>query len=297
MELRHLRYFVAVAEMENVTRAAGRLHVSQPALSRQIHNLEAELGFDLLQRSAKSVRLTEAGRVFLVEARAVLQRVETGVSTARAVANGLCGELHVGYAPSLTVQILPQALRAFQKDYPGTRVTLHDLSTDEMLSQLRAGKLDVALLVRPAAKQLRGLHHEELARYPLCVAMVPTHPLAHRKTIPLTAFTKEPLIAYHREDYPDYHQQLAELFAPLGAMPRIVEEHEGVTGLIAAVESGRGIALVPSCLGCMAGQRLKVIPLQPAPPPLIVCAVSRADNRPVPVQKFIAAAALNQTNP
>src|SRR5687767_2547076 len=108
MELRHLRYFVGVAEEENVSRAALKLHVSQPALSRQIRDLEEELGFPLLERSAHSVRLTPAGRSFLVEARAVLQRAEDAVATARLIAHGGSGELHVGYAPSLTARILPQ---------------------------------------------------------------------------------------------------------------------------------------------------------------------------------------------
>src|SRR5213080_3389737 len=106
VELRHLRYFIAVAEAENVSRAALKLHVSQPALSRQIRDLEDDLGFLLLQRTAKSVRLTEAGRVFLAEARAVVQRVADGVAAARAVATGGRGEIHVGYAPSLTTRIL-----------------------------------------------------------------------------------------------------------------------------------------------------------------------------------------------
>src|SRR2546423_9116687 len=101
VELRHLRYFVAVAETENVSRAALKLHVSQPALSRQIRDLEDELGFPLLERGAKSVRLTDAGRAFLIEARAVLQRADDAVKAARAVATG-GHELHVGYAPSLT---------------------------------------------------------------------------------------------------------------------------------------------------------------------------------------------------
>src|SRR5881394_1680012 len=107
MELRHLRYFVAVAEAENVSRAALTLHVSQPAVSRQIRDLEEELGFSLLERSAKSVRLTEAGRTFLKESRAVLQRAEEAVQAARAIATGGRGELHVGYAMTHTVRILP----------------------------------------------------------------------------------------------------------------------------------------------------------------------------------------------
>src|SRR5580692_10415461 len=114
MELRHLRYFVAVADTENVSRAAIKLHVSQPGLSRQVHDLEEEIGFQLFERSAKSLRLTEAGRVFLVEARLVLQHAEEAVKKARAVAVSVTGELNIGYAPSLTVQILPPALRKFQ---------------------------------------------------------------------------------------------------------------------------------------------------------------------------------------
>src|SRR5436305_1639610 len=146
MELRHLRYFVAVAEAENVSRAALKLHVSQPGLSRQIRDLEDELGFSLLERSAKSVRLTDAGRIFLTEARAVLQRAEEAVKTAKAVATGIDGELHVGYAPSLTARILPPTLRAFQAELPKVRVQLHDLSTEEMFAGLREGNLQLAFL-------------------------------------------------------------------------------------------------------------------------------------------------------
>jgi DNA-binding transcriptional LysR family regulator len=292
MELRHLRYFVAVAETENVTRAAGQLHVSQPALSRQIHDLEDEIGFQLLHRSAKSVHLTEAGRVFLPEARAVLQRAVEAVNAARAAAGGQGGEIHVGYSPSLTVQILPQALRAFQTEFPGVRVALYDLAAGEMLVQLRAGKLDVALLPRLPEKSLRGLHLDELACYESCVAVSPRHPFARLKVVPLEKMVREPLIVYSRAEYPEYHEILAALFALVNAKPRIAEEHEGVTGLIAAVEAGQGIALVPSCLACMVGPRLKILPLHPAQPPLIVVAASRPERVTAVVKKFIAAAVL-----
>ena len=151
MELRHLRYFVAVAEQENVSRAALKLHVSQPGISRQIHDLEEEIGFPLFERSAKALKLTEAGKTFLEEARAVLQRADDAVKNARAVAAG-SSEIHVGYAPSLTIQILPRALRAFQAKFPKARVSLHDLSTEEMLTELRSGKLQVALTVQSPAK-------------------------------------------------------------------------------------------------------------------------------------------------
>src|SRR5262249_6565892 len=134
MELRHLRYFVAAAEAENVSRAAARLHVSQPALSRQIRDLEEELGSPLFQGTAKSVRLTEAGKAFLTEARVVLQGADEAVARARAIATGGHTELHVGYAPSPTVRLLPATLRAFQTEFPKVRVKLHDLSTEEMLA-------------------------------------------------------------------------------------------------------------------------------------------------------------------
>jgi DNA-binding transcriptional LysR family regulator len=295
MELRHLRYFVAVAEDENITRAASRLHVSQPALSRQIHDLEDELGVPLLERTAKTVRLTEAGRVFLLEARAVLSRTDDAVKTVRAVAGGLQGEIHVGYAPSLTVQILPHALRIFQAEHPDVRVMLHDLSTGEMLSGLRNGKLHLALMVQPGAGNTHGLHFKELARYAVCLAVPPAHPLARARSVPWTRLAKESLIAYSRDEYPEYHEGLDTFSKLVGGKPRIAEEHDSVTSVIAAVEAGRGLALVARCIACMAGPRLKVIPLTPAAPPIVVGAVRREGTTTTAVQKFIAAASACST--
>ncbi len=290
MELRHLRYFVAVAEEENVSRAALKLHVSQPGLSRQIRDLEDEIGFQLLERSAKSVRLTAAGKVFLAEAREVLLHANAAVNKARAVAHGGSGEIHVGYAPSLTVQILPPMLRAFQGEFPHVRVTLHDLSSEEMLTQLGTKKLQVALTVRPPAKMLRGLSFVEIARYAMVVAVAPSHPLAKLKAITLQQVAPEPLIGLSRKDYPEYHVDVKKLFATVGRKPNFAEEHEGGTSIIAAVEAGRGIALVPSSLACIVGARVKLIPLKPALPPIPVGAVWLKENDSKLVKKFIAAA-------
>jgi DNA-binding transcriptional LysR family regulator len=290
MELRHLRYFVAVAEEQNVTRAAARLHVSQPPLSRQVRDLEEELGVALFEHGAKSVRLTEVGRVFLDEARAALQRVEEAVQTVRAVAHGERGELHVGYAPSLAVELLPRALRFFHETTPGVRVQLHDLTTQEMLWGLRREELHVALLVQVSARVTEGLIFEELSRYPVCVAVHPTHPLARARKVDLEQVSRERLIAFTLTEYPEYHAWIAELFAQFARPPQIVEEHDSATSMIAAVEAGRGVALVSQRFDCLAGPRLKVRPLKPAPPPLVVGIARRKGKLSVATESFVTAA-------
>jgi DNA-binding transcriptional LysR family regulator len=215
------------------------------------------------------------------------------VKKARVAAGGTNGEINVGYAPSLTIQILPQALRKFQEKYPGVRVALHDLSTEEMLSQIGENTLQVALTVRPSAKLLRGLKFEELACYAMCVAVAPKHPLAKSKFISLEQISREPLIAYSRKDYPEYHEMLEKLFAPVGRKPRIVGEHDGVSSIVAAVEAGRGFALVPSCVASMVGSRLKLLPLKPALPAIPVVAIWRKESETEPVKSFIMAARQN----
>jgi LysR family transcriptional regulator, benzoate and cis,cis-muconate-responsive activator of ben and cat genes len=289
MELRHLRYFVAVAEEQNVSRAAKRLHVSQPPLSRQIRGLEDELGVALFDRGAKAFRLTEAGRVFLAEARTILKGAEGAVQMVKDVAGGKRGEINVGYAPSLTVELLPRALRYFRKFNPGVRVRLHDLSTQEMLHGLNEGSLHVAMMVQVPSKDLKGLVFEELQRHPVCVALHPAHPLARARKVGLEQVSKECLVAFTLADYPEHQAWVAELFAPLKRSPQIVEEHDSITSLIAAVESGRGIAVIAQPLKGLASPRLKILPLQPAPPPLGIGIAYKKEFRSTATDNFIAA--------
>jgi DNA-binding transcriptional LysR family regulator len=270
MELRHLRYFTAVAEEQNVTRAAARLHVSQPPLSRQIRDLEEELGVELFKRTAKSLELTEAGKIFLNEARAVLLRSEEAVQAVRAVAKGVSGQVRVGYAPSLTVEILPKALKLFEQENPGTGVVLLDCSTEECGRNLLDRKLDVALGVQPTGRMWRGVVFEKLAEYPLCCAVAVSHPLAKKRAIPARQIKEERLIGYSRDEYPEYHAWMRQTFRPFGFDPVIAEEHDSVTSLIAAIEAGRGIAVAPLSLRCLAGPRLKLLPIQPSLPSLVV---------------------------
>jgi LysR family transcriptional regulator, benzoate and cis,cis-muconate-responsive activator of ben and cat genes len=290
MELRHLRYFVAVAELLNFTKAATRLRVAQPALSRQIRDLEDELGAPLLERNSRGVRLTGAGAVFLPEAQAVLQRAGEAAQAVRAVARGERGEIQVGYAPTPTVELLPCALHAFQNLAPGVRVTLHDLSTEEMLRGLHDGKLDLCLMVRPAARALRGLRFELLREYPLCVAVPRAHPLAKLKRVTREQLVREPLVAYASADYPEYHTMLDDLFQSTGQKYRVLEEQDSAPALLASVESGRGVAVVPSCMAILAGGRVKLLPLHPLPDALAVGTACRVEKPSAAAQKFLQAA-------
>ncbi|MES2310487.1 MAG: LysR substrate-binding domain-containing protein, partial [Verrucomicrobiota bacterium] len=208
MELRHLRYFVVVAEEQNVTRAANRLRVAQPSLSRQIRDLEEEMEVELFKRTAKSISLTEAGKVFLSEARAVLLRVDQAVQTAKAISKGTKGKLRIGYAPSLTTEILPHALRVFENQHPGITVSLFDLSTEESIQRIRGRQLDLALIAKPLEATMHGLRFESLVTYPYCCAIAETHPLARKRSIRLKDLVKEKWIVISEDEYPEYHDFL-----------------------------------------------------------------------------------------
>lgn len=261
MELRHLRYFVATAEEENITRASLRLRVAQPSLSRQIRDLEDMLGLSLFARSAKSVRLTASGKAFLIEARAILARVDEALLMAKTLAGGSRKEIHVGYAPSLTVELLPRTLRFFQEIHPDVHVRLYDLSTEEMVNGLSEGTLDITLMIRATTKSMKGIAFESLRKFPVCVAAHPAHPVCKVETLRLEHISGERLIIYSRAEYPEYHTWFHSLFAKAGLSPNIAEEHDGATSLIAAVEAGRGVALVQKGFECFAGPRLSVRPL------------------------------------
>ncbi|MDX2082102.1 MAG: LysR substrate-binding domain-containing protein [Terrimicrobiaceae bacterium] len=270
MELRHLRYFVAVAEEENVSRAALRLRISQPAVSRQIADLEDEMSVRLFHRSAKSLRLTAAGHVFFREARAVLERAREAVRTAQDAAADPPETLHIGYAPSPTVEILAWALRAFQEAHPAIRVALHDMNSCEMFAGLRGGEIHAALMVRPESADAKGIHFETLKTYPTGIAVSSSHPFAGRRWVGLAEIVDKPLIFYSLADYPDYAAWACQLLGRKQSDLNVALECDGAVSLIAAVESGRGIALAAKSLLLMAGKRIRFVPLRPSPDPLAV---------------------------
>jgi len=261
MELRHLRYFLAVAEALNFTKAAALLRVAQPALSRRVQDLEDEIGVDLLKRSPRGVVLTAEGKLFLDKTRHILKLADESVEQVRALARGEEGELHMGYAPAPTVEILPPALAAFQKAFPRVRVLLHDFSEQELIDGLRNGRLELALMPRGAGPQSVGLEFETLRSYPICVAVAPTHRFARLKTITLEMVATEAMIGFNRKDYPEYYVGLDRIFEPLGIKPRIVVECDSSSSLITEIETGRGVAIASPVLRHASGKRLLYRPL------------------------------------
>ena len=254
MELRHLRYFVAVAEALNFTRAATRLRLAQPALSRQVSDLEDELGVDLLTRTSHGVLLTAEGKLFLEEARAILKRADESVTKVRALARGEFGELQVGFVAPLDLHILPRALAEFQTTTPGVKVALHDLGSDDLCQELRNGRLQLAVMMQPSEEFTTGIEFEEIGRYPFFVAMAPGHSLTRMKAIPLETLAKQPLVVLDRKTNSEFHRILHRIFAP--RRPNIATESDSVNSLITEVGVGKCVAVVSQLFKEAIGKRL-----------------------------------------
>lgn len=261
--------------MENVSKAALKLHVSQPALSRQIRDLEDEIGVALFERTAKSVSLTEPGRGFFKEAREVLLHADDAVKKARAMAKSDETELHVGYSPTPVARMLPKVLQACQRAMPKVHIKLHDLANHENIARLRDGRVQLAFVVRPPkAGVLHGLRYEELMRQQICLAVPLQHPFARRRTVSLADAVGEPFIGLTREDYPEYHDFLSRIFGPIKRKPRIVEEYESIAGIVSSLEAGTGVAIVSEAFGYSFGNRAKLLRLTPEPKPISIVIVA-----------------------
>ena len=288
VELRHLRYFVAVAEMENVSRAATQtLHVAQPSLSRQIRDLEDEVGVPLFERTAKSVRLTDAGRAFLDEARAILKHADGAMLKARATAGKLDTELSVGDWPLGTGKIMPDLLRAYQQAMPNVHVKLHDWTVDKNIAGVRDGRLHLAITVAPVKRNvLADLQFQELVKVRVCLVVSAKHPLAKKPSVSLTDAAREPFIGLIREQYPRYQEYIDAIFASVPEKPRVIEEHDGWAGVFSSVAAGTGVAPSTDAFSSMFGDRVKCLRLTPEPPRVSIGIVTRKGKLSPAAEKF-----------
>jgi DNA-binding transcriptional LysR family regulator len=288
VELRHLRYFVAVAEMENVSRAAmQRLHVSQPSLSRQIRDLEDEIGVQLLERTAKSVRLTEAGRAFLDEARAILKQTEDAVGKVRKIAGKSEAELHIGDWPLVTGRVMPSLLRAYQKAMPNVKVKVHDWPVEKNIAGVRDGRLQVAIILPPLkANALEEIRFEPLLTGRVCLAVSCDHPLAKKRSVSLTDAAREPFIGLMLEEYPRYKEYLDAIFVHVDHKPRVAEEHDGWSGVFSAVSAGTGVAMTSDMFDYAFTDRVKLVRLTPEPKRAVVGIITRKGKLSPAAEKF-----------
>ncbi|HLL79431.1 MAG TPA: LysR family transcriptional regulator [Ktedonobacteraceae bacterium] len=243
MELRHLRYFVAVAEELHFGRAATRLLIVQPSLSQQIRQLEGELGFPLLRRTKRSVELTDAGTVFLAEARKVLAQVQEAQRAARRAYRGEIGRLVIGYISSSTYDLLPMMLSAYRERFPQVDVALQELTTQEQLRALDEETIQVGLLRLPISDPL--IQVEVVRREPIVCVLPEDHPFATRTHIPVAMLANEPFVLQSRQRGGGYYAQLMNLCLAAGFSPNVIQEVTEMHTIVSLVAAGMGVSLVP----------------------------------------------------
>ncbi|MCC3446464.1 MAG: LysR family transcriptional regulator [Microcoleus sp. PH2017_25_DOB_D_A] len=287
MELRHLRYFIAVAEELNFTRAAERLHMAQPPLSQQIQHLEAELGFQLFRRTKRTVVLTEAGQVFFEESQKILLQVDRAIQLGKQTSRGELGQLTVGFVSSAAHNVVPAILQAFRTRCPAVKLELHELTTNEQLQRLRFGRIDIGF-VRPPIEE-DGINSEIVFREPLIVALPETHYLADRAVVELRELSAEPFILFPRSLAPGLYDPIVSLCLQEGFSPIAGQEAIQMQTIISLVAAEMGVAIVPASMQNF--QRTGVVykHLQ-EPSPIVSIALIWRDNPTPAVQRFLQTA-------
>ncbi len=243
MELRHLQYFVAVAEELHFGRAATRLLIVQPSLSQQIQQLEKELGFPLLTRTKRSVELTDAGKVFLTEARKVLAQVQEAKRAAQRAYRGEMGRLVIGYISSSTYDLLPMMLSAYRERFPHIDVALRELTTQEQLRSLEEESIHVGLLRLPINELT--VRVEVVRREPIVCVLPEGHPLATQEQIAVSLLANEPFVLQSRQRGGGYYTQLMNLCLTSGFSPNVIQEVTEMHTIVSLVAAGMGVSLVP----------------------------------------------------
>lgn len=259
MELRHLKYFVMVAEELHFSRAAEKLHLAQQPLSAQIKRLEEELGVQLFDRTTRKVTLTEAGEAFLQEVRLGLAHLDTAVEAAQRVARGEAGQLVLGYVGSTLYNIMPVTVRTIRERFPHVHLVLRELCSPELEQKICEQEIDIGLLVPDGPDHVLAceiVHREETV-----VALPQGHPLAARTHIPLRLLADEPIVIYDRLQKPLPYDMVIALCREAGFSPHIVQEAASEQTVLGLVAAGMGIALVPAGLHLLYNESVHYRPL------------------------------------
>ena len=261
VELRHLRYFAAVAEELHFGRAAERLGIAQPPLSQQIKSLEELVGHTLFERRPR-VRLTPAGEALLEVARRMLSQMEEGLYSTRRVGRGEAGKITVGFAASILTTALPEILRTYRERFPGVELRLRELSSAAQAAALSEGGIDVGF-VREAVEHGAGLICEPILREEFVAVLPPAHRLAKRRELPLGELAGEPFIHFPRAVAPALYDQLGEACRRAGFQPRVVQEAQEWLTILGLVEAGLGVSLVPDSFRRLRWGGVQYRPLAP----------------------------------
>lgn len=265
MELRHLRYFVAVAEDLHFGRAADRLGIAQPPLSHQIRRLEAELGTRLLHRTNRRVQLSDVGRAFLAEAKLTLMQADRAVDVVRRVKRGQFGQLIIGHQATAEVSVFPRLLPAFTRRHPEVAVAFETpLLPLEQFEMLRDGRIQVGFLRLPANDS--RLVIVPLLREPLVAAVPARHPLARRRFVTLRALSREPFVFFSRQRMPGFYDVVMDIWRRAGQKPREIEHTTRLPTIMSLVAIGRGVSLVPRSASGFGGRNVVCRPVRPRLP-------------------------------
>ena len=263
MEFRQLRYFVTVAEELHFGRAADRLYITQPALSKQISRLEAALDVQLLFRTKRTVQLTRAGQTFLDHARQLLSQMDVAIRLTQQAGCGEVGQLMIGFTETATHTVLPQFLRDFRQCYPNVELSMLELATEAQVTALNQGEIDLAFLHPPIDQ--RGLELHPILEESFIAVLTQQHPLLHYDRIPLEAFADEALIIHPRHEGPVLYDAFVQVCQQAGFHPRIVKESISLQTRVCLVAAGLGITFVSDCLQSLVGNDVVCRPLDNVP--------------------------------
>ncbi|MBH8576357.1 LysR family transcriptional regulator [Nostocaceae cyanobacterium CENA369] len=285
MELRHLRYFVTLAEELHFGRAAERLHIAQPPLSQQIRQLEKELDFELFHRTKRNVQLTAAGQVFLGEVQQIFRQLQQAIEVGQQTSRGEVGKLIIGFVSSAGYNILPILLRNFRGSVPGVSLELHELTTDLQLEWLRQGRMDVGFLRPPVEDNI--FSWEIIFQESLILALPETHSLANKSYICLRSLANEPFILFPRILAPGLYDLIISLCQQAGFSPTVTQEAIQMQTIVSLVAAEMGVAIVPASLQNL--QRTGVVykTVQESTPKVSIAMIWRKNETSPTVQKLV----------